>query len=302
MLLLKTVFGISQWVVLKYSLTNENVLNLLNYKSFSSVFLIKYVENFILKIDSLDQYLFLDIFVSKLCYGEFHTNNSNNNIITNNVKFVVCYSEIFYPSYKLVFFIRKTDIKAHELSFTNIFAFHFGRSYSLLALFENSSNLNLYKDISLKLDICLIPKHTKKLKNFNVKVKSLEKFNRFKISKRIQISKTNINVLKYHSTILELLGDIPTFNILPSDKIIFICKLSPFTNEEDLKFAFSKFGKIKYVKIIRDKISKKSLNYGFISYFTRKSCENAYFGSSNTIIDDCQVRVEFCQSVYRNNI
>ncbi|GMF02408.1 unnamed protein product [Ambrosiozyma monospora] len=96
---------------------------------------------------------------------------------------------------------------------------------------------------------------------------------------------------------LELLGDLPTSNIKPSEKVLFICKLNPITTAEDLKLIFSRFGDVQSVEIVKDKDTGASLCYGFIEFKDKKSVEVAYLKMDNTLIDDRRIHVDFSQSV-----
>lgn len=49
---------------------------------------------------------------------------------------------------------------------------------------------------------------------------------------------------KARATILEIVGDIPDADIAPPENVLFICKLNPVTNDDDLEIIFSRFGKI----------------------------------------------------------
>lgn len=49
---------------------------------------------------------------------------------------------------------------------------------------------------------------------------------------------------KARATILEIVGDIPDADIAPPENVLFVCKLNPVTNDEDLEIIFSRFGKI----------------------------------------------------------
>lgn len=55
---------------------------------------------------------------------------------------------------------------------------------------------------------------------------------------------------KARATILEIVGDIPDADIAPPENVLFVCKLNPVTNDDDLEIIFSRFGKIeRYVKL-----------------------------------------------------
>lgn len=49
--------------------------------------------------------------------------------------------------------------------------------------------------------------------------------------------------------------------------------------------------------MIRDKESGDSLQYAFIEFDNKKSCEDAYLKMDNVLIDDRRIHVDFSQSV-----
>lgn len=102
---------------------------------------------------------------------------------------------------------------------------------------------------------------------------------------------------KARATILEIVGDIPDAEIAPPENVLFVCKLNPVTTDDDLQIIFSRFGKIKGCEVIRDKVSGDSLQYAFIEFEDKKSCESAYFKMDNVLIDDRRIHVDFSQSV-----
>ncbi|KAH3663728.1 hypothetical protein OGAPHI_005130 [Ogataea philodendri] len=98
---------------------------------------------------------------------------------------------------------------------------------------------------------------------------------------------------------LEVLGDLPSAKIQPSDKVLFITKLNPITKEEDLRLIFQRFGTISSVEIIKDKVTGHSLCYGFIEFTDKKAVELAYRKMEGARIDDRRVHVDFSQSTKR---
>jgi RNA recognition motif-containing protein len=70
-------------------------------------------------------------------------------------------------------------------------------------------------------------------------------------------------------------GDEPTAPpespVKPSSFCLFLGDLSYFCNENDLRKAFGPFGTITELRIIRNKVTKKSLCYGFIEYSNASS-------------------------------
>ncbi|KAL6424072.1 hypothetical protein ACFW04_009755 [Cataglyphis niger] len=111
----------------------------------------------------------------------------------------------------------------------------------------------------------------------------------------IEIQK--IKEAKARATILEIVGDIPDADIAPPENVLFVCKLNPVTTDDDLEIIFSRFGKIVGCEVIRDHQTGDSLQYAFIEFADRKSCEDAYFKMDNVLIDDRRIHVDFSQSV-----
>ncbi|KAL5378190.1 Peptidyl-prolyl cis-trans isomerase cyp6, variant 2 [Paraphaeosphaeria sporulosa] len=96
---------------------------------------------------------------------------------------------------------------------------------------------------------------------------------------------------------LEMVGDLPFAEVAPPENVLFVCKLNPVTQDEDLELIFSRFGKILSCEIIRDKNSGDSLQYAFIEYSDQKECEQAYLKMDGVLIDDHRIHVDFSQSV-----
>ncbi|KAK7407511.1 hypothetical protein VNO78_09464 [Psophocarpus tetragonolobus] len=99
------------------------------------------------------------------------------------------------------------------------------------------------------------------------------------------------------AVVLESIGDIPDAEIKPPDNVLFVCKLNPVTEDEDLHTIFSRFGTVSSAEIIRDHKTGDSLCYAFIEFEDKRSCEQAYFKMDNALIDDRRIHVDFSQSV-----
>ncbi|XP_002965848.2 peptidyl-prolyl cis-trans isomerase CYP59 [Selaginella moellendorffii] len=99
------------------------------------------------------------------------------------------------------------------------------------------------------------------------------------------------------AVVLEMVGDIPDAEVRPPDNVLFVCKLNPTTQDEDLEVIFQRFGKVISADIIRDHKTGDSLCYGFVEFEARESCEAAYFKMDNVLIDDRRIHVDFSQSV-----
>ncbi|XP_042496089.1 peptidyl-prolyl cis-trans isomerase CYP59 isoform X2 [Macadamia integrifolia] len=99
------------------------------------------------------------------------------------------------------------------------------------------------------------------------------------------------------AVVLESIGDIPEAEIKPPDNVLFVCKLNPVTEDEDLHTIFSRFGNVISAEIIRDFKTKDSLCYAFVEFETKEACEQAFFKMDNALIDDRRIHVDFSQSV-----
>lgn len=99
------------------------------------------------------------------------------------------------------------------------------------------------------------------------------------------------------AVVLETIGDIPQAEVKPPDNVLFVCKLNPVTEDEDLHTIFSRFGVVTSAEVIRDHKTGDSLCYAFIEFEDKDACEQAYFKMDNALIDDRRIHVDFSQSV-----
>lgn len=102
---------------------------------------------------------------------------------------------------------------------------------------------------------------------------------------------------KAQALTLEMMGDLPFAEVKPPENILFVCKLNPVTGDDDLELIFGRFGKILSCEVIRDQKTGDSLQYAFIEYDDKASCEAAYFKMQGVLIDDRRIHVDFSQSV-----
>jgi peptidyl-prolyl cis-trans isomerase-like 4 len=98
---------------------------------------------------------------------------------------------------------------------------------------------------------------------------------------------------------LEMMGDLPFAEVKPPENVLFVCKLNPVTTDEDLELIFSRFGRILSCEVIRDGKTGDSLQYAFIEFDNKESCEAAYGKMEGVLIDDRRIHVDFSQSVSR---
>nr|GEW50693.1 peptidyl-prolyl cis-trans isomerase CYP59 [Tanacetum cinerariifolium] len=99
------------------------------------------------------------------------------------------------------------------------------------------------------------------------------------------------------AVVLETMGDLPEAEVKPPDNVLFVCKLNPVTEDDDLNTIFSRFGTVTSAEIIRDFKTGDSLCYAFIEFEDKEACEQAYFKMDNALIDDRRIHVDFSQSV-----
>jgi len=99
------------------------------------------------------------------------------------------------------------------------------------------------------------------------------------------------------AAMLTLMGDLPHPDVKPPENVLFVCKLNPVTQDEDLELIFSSCGQILSCEIIRDEKTGDSLQYAFIEFKEKGDCEKAYFKMQNVLIDDRRIHVDFSQSV-----
>ncbi|PFH59378.1 hypothetical protein XA68_12463 [Ophiocordyceps unilateralis] len=104
---------------------------------------------------------------------------------------------------------------------------------------------------------------------------------------------------KAQALTLEMMGDLPFAEVKPPENVLFVCKLNPVTTDDDLELIFGRFGKILSCEVIRDQKTADSLQYAFIEYQDKSSCEAAYFKMQGVLIDDRRIHVDFSQSVSR---
>ncbi|RDA92111.1 hypothetical protein CP533_6065 [Ophiocordyceps camponoti-saundersi (nom. inval.)] len=104
---------------------------------------------------------------------------------------------------------------------------------------------------------------------------------------------------KAQALTLEMMGDLPFAEVKPPENVLFVCKLNPVTTDDDLELIFGRFGKILSCEVIRDQKTGDSLQYAFIEYQDKSSCETAYFKMQGVLIDDRRIHVDFSQSVSR---
>ena len=102
---------------------------------------------------------------------------------------------------------------------------------------------------------------------------------------------------KSRAVVLEMLGDLPSANITAPENVLFVCKLNPVTEDDDLELIFSRFDQKVSADIVRDHKTGASLQYAFIEFTTKDQAAEAYFKMNNALVDDRRIKVDFSQSV-----
>jgi peptidyl-prolyl cis-trans isomerase-like 4 len=102
---------------------------------------------------------------------------------------------------------------------------------------------------------------------------------------------------KGRAIVLEMLGDLPDADIKAPENVLFICKLNPVTQDEDLELIFSRFDPGVRVDIIRDPETGASLQYAFAEFANPQRAAEAYFKMNHALVDDRRIKVDFSQSV-----
>lgn len=61
------------------------------------------------------------------------------------------------------------------------------------------------------------------------------------VKEYLDLEEINAREAKSRAVVLEILGDIPDADIAPPKNVLFVCKLNPVTEQDDLKIIFSRY-------------------------------------------------------------
>uniref|UniRef100_A0A803N2Q7 peptidylprolyl isomerase n=1 Tax=Chenopodium quinoa TaxID=63459 RepID=A0A803N2Q7_CHEQI len=103
------------------------------------------------------------------------------------------------------------------------------------------------------------------------------------------------------AVVLECIGDIPDADTKPPENQLFVCRLNPITEEEDLHTVFSRFGAINSVTIVRNR-NGGSVGFAFIEFESKVACEQAYYAMDGSLIDDRRIRIDLVKVLIKNGI
>lgn len=73
---------------------------------------------------------------------------------------------------------------------------------------------------------------------------------------------------------------------------LYISNLSYRTQEQDLHDKFSKFGKIKYCKVIKDPYTNQSRGFGFVTFESAEDASEARSKLNSSNVDGRELRIE----------
>ena len=76
-------------------------------------------------------------------------------------------------------------------------------------------------------------------------------------------------------------------------RTLFIARLSYTAREKHLKREFETFGRIKTVKIVKDKLSEKSRGYAFVEFESKRDMNYAYREADGMRVDGRRIKVDY---------
>ncbi|XP_023538864.1 U11/U12 small nuclear ribonucleoprotein 35 kDa protein [Cucurbita pepo subsp. pepo] len=74
---------------------------------------------------------------------------------------------------------------------------------------------------------------------------------------------------------------------------LFVGRLSHLTTEDSLRRAMSKYGRVKNLRLVRHIVTGSSRGYAFVEYETEKEMRHAYKDAHHSMIDDCEIIVDY---------
>ncbi|XP_015876230.2 U11/U12 small nuclear ribonucleoprotein 35 kDa protein [Ziziphus jujuba] len=74
---------------------------------------------------------------------------------------------------------------------------------------------------------------------------------------------------------------------------VFVGRLSHLTTEYTLHKAMSKYGRVKNLRLVRHIVTGASRGYAFVEYETEREMLRAYKDAHHSIIDDCEIIVDY---------
>lgn len=82
---------------------------------------------------------------------------------------------------------------------------------------------------------------------------------------------------------------------------IFVSHLNPKTTKDTIKEVFSKFGKLKRFRLVKDIVTGLPKGYGFVEYEDESGAEEAYKMANKIVVDGHIIFVDFeCERLLKN--
>jgi len=195
--------------------------------------IIEYKNNKLI-IKTYDSEILVNLLYFRLTYGIYRKQIQKLRKMIHYNKFLVLVEEKYYPSYQIKLILQKCHQEEILFDSNSVIGLVYKGKATLYRILKK-----IYNQSCLKLRV-KIKSSTKLFINFydiwsQIKA-NYENFllvMRYNIrSKKVSEKSGNLGQWKINSSILEIIGDITKFDILPSEKILFICKLNSSTNEE----------------------------------------------------------------------
>ncbi|KAJ1500472.1 Peptidyl-prolyl cis-trans isomerase cyp6 [Coelomomyces lativittatus] len=143
-----------------------------------------------------------------------------------------------------------------------------------------------------------VPDTSPKRADLPLNVVRLDEYETFEDKDEITLAKEiREKEARSNAVALEIIGDLPFADIKPPENVLFVCRLNPVTQDEDLAQIFGRFGTLRSCEVVKDSLTQASLCYAFIEFEDKQACEMAYFKMDNVLIDDRRIKVDFSQSV-----
>ena len=76
-------------------------------------------------------------------------------------------------------------------------------------------------------------------------------------------------------------------------RTLFITRLSYTAREKHLKREFEAFGRVKSVKIVKNKLTEKPKGYAFVEFESRKDMNYAYREADGMRVDGRRIKVDY---------
>ncbi|KAJ1496648.1 Peptidyl-prolyl cis-trans isomerase cyp6 [Coelomomyces lativittatus] len=136
-----------------------------------------------------------------------------------------------------------------------------------------------------------VPDTSPKRADLPLNVVRLDEYETFEDKDEITLAKEiREKEARSNAVALEIIGDLPFADIKPPENVLFVCRLNPVTQDEDLAQIFGRFGTLRSCEVVKDSLTQASLCYAFIEFEDKQACEMAYFKMDNVLIDDRRIK------------